>query len=203
MSAKMPVNIASKLTSEAGPSNNRQAAAGGGQEPLGIGENRGAVGWVSITGPGGERQFQPNIIWPNGKKEQLPILPAIPMTFGYGPLLDARNAPEVVRLTITLHVFSMYVCHMWYEYLGRLLVREEVVGIMRMVFHGSQWVAQKGLLERFDNPTDGITIAFRRVTDAVKDTVREEWCRHVDGWFQHFRAVDPAAKVRAEELYGL
>ena len=203
MSAKMPVNIASKLTSEAGPSNNRQAAAGGGQEPLGIGENRGTVDWWSFIGSDGVGQDKPYLTWPNGKKEQLPILPAIPMTSRYETFLKIRLAPRVVKLTTLLHIFSMYVCHTWYESFGRQLVREEVVGIMRMVFYGTRSNARFTSLERFDDPADELTIALRSMTDTVKDTVKEEWCRHVDGWLQQLRAVDPAAKVIAEDLVGL
>lgn len=144
----------------------------------------------STEEPSGAMENPPIITWPDGKKEQLPELPDLHLGRRDLPTLDNEYESPVSYFCMFFSYDS--------EIEGRKLTREDVHGIMCMVF--SERKQQNKVYDKFDNPepNDGM-VKMRKLE--VK--FRAPWILQVESWYKSLRERDSATEARHEALKGL
>lgn len=94
----------------------------------------------------------------------------------------------------------MFVSYDWYETDGRKLTREDVHGIMCMVFYGPKHYQKGAIYDNFDHPDPNRGVVTLR---NVHDKFRAAWILQVDSWYKVLKETDPATEARNKALNGL
>lgn len=159
-----------------------------------------SITWASVKDLSGTVQKQPTTTWPSGYENKLPVVPDNMGSFVYGK--DEKPLAIDDYLDSILPPFFLFACHVWYQYQGRNLTREESRSIMRLIFGEEKARRLVYTFDRFNDPENPMTKAFNGVGGAVK----AEWKLEVEFWFRQLQE-DPktkdAAKARIKALDGL
>ena len=116
-----------------------------------------------------------------------------------------RNLPKL-RYAFTYkdeQLDAMVATYLWFEYFGRRLTREEfqeIVGVK--ILRDKKWRLDRldhELLDRLENPSDELTMAYEILDLELKQT----WIRRVGRWFAKLRLEEPVTRERAQDLMGL
>lgn len=179
-------------TPAAGSSKDQQGATVDEQEPTDAKES---ITWTTTKEPSGAETYRPTVKWPGRpKEEQLPAFPDISIRQKFRPRVSSE------QIMSTVAYFAMFVSYEWYETDGRKLIREDVLGIMCMVFFGSEYKSSKPFYDKFDNPDGDPGIITMQATYAE---FAAAWVPQVDIWYQELKKVDSATRARDEALKGL
>ena len=118
---------------------------------------------------------------------------------GFGGYLPLRNTPRHDKEVMSRKaIFAQFCAYMLYKYEGRQLDRVEVAVMMKRKFYPNYGLRHT-LFERFEKPTDQVTVACQMLDDKTK----QAWLSVIDEWFKELLSDDPVAFARAENLSGL
>ena len=117
----------------------------------------------------------------------------------FGGILVQKHLPQHNHVFMSRKaIFAQFCAYMLYDYQGRQLDGVEVAVMVKRKFYPN-YALRYTLFERFEKPTDPLTVACKMLDDDTK----QAWLLVIDEWFKELLSDDPVAFARAENLSGL
>ena len=117
------------------------------------------------------------------------------------PWDDRPRWPRVTKPRLKIPIgplASMFAMYHWYLFLGRHLLREEILELTNSIFVGIR-INSEAFLEHITNPK----VSFRKAFGSLDDENRHQLVLRCDRWFKNYLSENPPASKRARYLVGL